>query len=204
MSFMTANQADAMLRPFFEDFTKVVNGAWNDWRSNTVAPQMQHKRVRANIVWNQLIANARRQFDGRPDVHVATIKDWDGVLIKDSIFVRMKKGNRNLISRNYPTQTALAFHDQTRDLFGGGICRLELLYILDASDTEIDRIVLVQRHKNSIVWCMDIDDSNLVTADILSIIPPEPDQPGVTVADRILKPKSPKADKKQDGTNNDS
>ncbi len=203
MPFLTTSQADVMLRPFYQDLEKVVYSAWADWRSNQLAPQMQHKRVRANIVWNQLIAHAKRQFDGRSDVRVETVKDWDGVLVKDSIFIRMKKGNERLLSRNYPTQSALAFHDQIQDLFGG-IYRLELLYILDVSETEIERIVLIQRHKKSVVWCIELNDTNGLADNVLPLIPQAPDLLGGTVADRIVKPKVEKNDKQQNGTTDDS
>lgn len=204
MPFLTVQQADVMLRPFFQDLGKVVHSAWGDWRANQVAPQMQHKRVRANIVWNQLIAHARRQFDGRTDVRVEVIKDWNGVLIKDSIFIRMKKGSEKLYSRNYPTQSALAFHDQIQDLFGG-IYRLELLYILDRSEMEIDRIVLIQRHKQSVVWCIELDDKNGLANNVLPLLPQGPIPMGTTtVADRILKPKVAKNDKQHNGTSEDT
>lgn len=202
MPFITEQAADVLIRPFFGDFEQIVKAAWSDWRTGPLAHQMQHKRVRANFVWNQLIAHARRQFDSRTNVVVETIKNWDGVLIDNRIFVRMKKGTDKLLSRNYPTQAALAFHDPIQDLFGG-VVRLELLYVLNDLETEIDRIVLVQRYKSNVAWAIDLlrptDAQN-----VFDLPAPQPDRDGGSVADRLIKPKEDRTDHEQhrsaDGT----
>lgn len=202
MPFLTLEQADVLLRPVYTDFEQIVRSAWQDWRDSTVAPQMQHKRVRANYVWNQLIAHAKRQFDGRDAVRVDTVKNWDGVLVADSVFIRMKKGTDSLLSRNYPTQAALAFHDQIQDLFGG-IARLELLYILNAAETDIARIVLIQRHKKHVTWVIDLLAPAAGRDNVLPLIPEDPMPQAGSVADRIIKPKDTQTDKKQYGTTGD-
>lgn len=202
MPFLSLEQADALLRPFYADFEQTVRSAWQDWRSSTVAPQMQHKRVRANYVWNQLIAHAKRQFDGHAEVRVDTIKNWDGVLVSDSVFIRMKKGTDRLLSRNYPTQAAMAFHDQIQDLFGG-IARLELLYILNSAETDIERIVLIQRHKQHVTWVIDLLEPAAGMDNVLPLIPHDPAPHSGSVADRLIKPKVTQTDKKQYGTTGD-
>lgn len=202
MPFLNREQADVLLRPFYDDFEQIVRSAWQDWRSSTVAPQMQHKRVRANYVWNQLIAHAKRQFNGRHEVRVDTIKNWDGVLVADSAFIRVKKGTNNLLSRNYPTQAALAFHDQIQDLFGG-IVRLEMLYILNLAETDIERIVLIQRHKKHVTWVIDLLESATDMDNVLPLIPLESAPQAGSVADRLIKPKDTQTDKKQYGTTGD-
>jgi hypothetical protein len=202
MPFLSLEQADVLLRPFYDNFEQIVRSSWKDWRSSTVAPQMQHKRVRANYVWNQLIANAKRQFDGCDAVRVETIRNWDGVLVQDSIFIRMKKGTDRLLSRNYPTQAAMAFHDQIQDLFGG-IARLELLYILNSAETDIERIVLIQRHKKHVTWVIDLLKPATEMNNVLPLIPQDPAPQAGSVADRLIKPKDTQTDKKQYGTTGD-
>jgi hypothetical protein len=196
------NQAAAELavRPFVPDFIHIVQSAWSDWLEGTIAAQMQHKRVRANIVWNQLIAHAKRRFDGRSGICVKTLAPWDGVLIGDGIFVRMKKADQKLLSRNYPTQSALAFVDQTQDLFGG-IARLELVYLLDDSETSIERIVLVQRHKNSVAWLIDLLGQDPMAQNVFPFAdaPDAGDSGGI--AKRIIKPKRRINDEEQDVSN---
>lgn len=168
---ITSTQADIELRPFYQDFVSVVHAAWRDWLGGSYAHQMQHKRVRANCVWNQLIANAVRVFEGRPGVRVEKMKNWDGVLVNERVFVRMKKGDSKLLSRNYPTQASLDFHDGHRDLFGG-IARLELLYVLNKGETAIERIALVQRHNSKVIWAIDLlDQASPSDQTVLSLMP---------------------------------
>jgi hypothetical protein len=196
MPILDQSSAARAIEPFTADFVHIVQSAWSDWRSGVVAPQMQHKRVRANVVWNQLIAHAKRRFDGRTGIRVETLTPWDGVLIGDDIFVRMKKADQKLLSRNYPTQSALAFVDQTQDLFGG-IARLELVYLLDDSETVIERIVLVQRHKKSVAWMIDLLGQAPMAQNVIPFNDPAPSLTG-SVAKRIIKPKHTIHDDKQD------
>lgn len=116
-----------------------------------------------------------------------TVKDWDGVLVNNSVFVRMKKGTHKLLSRNYPTQAALSFHDQIQDLFGG-IARLELLYILNDAETDIERITLIQRHKKTVAWSIDLLALHSEEQNVIPLIPAESTQQG-SVADRVIKSK---------------
>jgi hypothetical protein len=186
MPFIQRDEAERIIKPYFDDFAQVVKAAWKDWMAGAYASQMQHKRVRANCVWNQLLAHAKRRFEGKPSVRVETMKNWDGVLVDDKVFVRMTKGTQDLLSRNFPTQAALAFHDTMQDLFGG-IARLELLYVLDKAETEIERIVLVQRHKKSVAWFIDIlGEEGAATQSVMPLVPLQPEG---SPADRMIKPK---------------
>lgn len=187
MIVLNSSDAQATLQPYFSVIRRVVDGAWQDWLDNPLAAQMQHKRVRAMCVWNQFIARSRREFAGNADTQVTTLKEWEGLLFHDSVFMRFKKGSRELLSRNYPTSLALAYNDQKQDLFKG-VSRLELIYVLDPSETEVDRICIVQRHRNQIVWWLDVkgaaDDA---AQNILPFPPVEPN--GLPVAERVLKSK---------------
>lgn len=193
MIFLSRDFAEAALQPYFDVFLREADGAWQDWMNNPLAPQLQHKRVRAACVWNQFVARSRRAFDGSANVRVQAMKEYEGLLVEGKIFLRFKKGSRDLISRNYPTDLALAYNDQGQDLFPG-ISRLELVYVLDPSETKIDRLCVVQRHRNQIVWWLDVkgqaDDG---AQNVLPFAPVEPsDQP---VAQRVLKSKVKKQER---------
>jgi hypothetical protein len=188
MPVITQEAAESAIRPYVDDFINIVQSAWLDWRRDAIAAQMQHKRVRANYVWNQLLSGAKRQFDGREGIRVDTLTPWDGVLIGTDIFIRMKKADKKLLSRNYPTKSALAFLDQTSDMFGE-VTRLELVYLLDDSETEIERIALIQRHKKSVVWMIDLLGADPMLQNVLPFAEPPTDKLSGSVADRIIKPK---------------
>lgn len=197
MPVITQEAAENAVRPYADDFIHIVQSAWSDWLGDAIAAQMQHKRVRANYVWNQLLARAKRQFDDKAGIRVTTFAPWDGVLIGDNIFIRMKKADKQLLSRNYPTKSALAFLDQTRDMFGG-VARLELVYLLDDSETKIERIVLVQRQKQSVVWMIDLLGADPMMQNVIPFAEPPADKPAGSVADRVLKPKRKLPDNDKD------
>jgi len=112
----------------------------------------------------------------------------------------MKKGDSSLLSRNYPTQSALNFNDPIHDLFGG-IARLELLYILDETEVEVERIAIVQRKGGSVSWSLDVVTVEPKTSNI-EIFPHESiDDFHGSAADRVIKRKSD-TQKKKDGTKN--
>ena len=187
MIVLSSSDAHAALSPYFQLIQCVVDGAWKDWRDNPLAPQMQHKRVRATCVWNQLVARSRREFGGDPNVRVTTMKDWEGLLFKESVFLRFKKGSTGLISRNYPTNRALAYNDQMQDLLDG-VSRLDLVYVLDSSETEIDRICVVQRDRKQVLWSIDVKgQASNKGQNVLPFAPVSPG--GLPVAARILKSK---------------
>jgi hypothetical protein len=187
MIIAASSECLATLEPFFPRIQRVVENAWRDWITNPFASQMQHKRVRATNVWNQLIVHSRREFDGDSAVRVAVMQEWEGLLFKDKIFLRVKKGTRELLSRNYPTKLALAFNDQGQDLFEG-IIRLDLIYVLDASESEIEKICIVLRHRNRVLWALPIKGGP--DAAVQNVLPFAPVQPaGPSVAERVLKSK---------------
>jgi hypothetical protein len=85
----------------------------------------------------------------------------------------------------------------------GGIARLELLYILNSSETDIDRIVLIQRHKKHVTWMIDLLAPVADMDNVLPLIPQDPAPQTGSVADRLIKPKDTQIDKKQYGTTGD-
>jgi hypothetical protein len=127
-------------------------------------------------------------------------KHWAGVLIEDKVFIRMKKAEDSLLSRNYPTPSAVAFHDQIQDLFDG-VARLELVYVLSRDATELERVVLIQRHKKRVMWKLAlIGDDDESAQEVLPFAPMSP--PEGDVARRVIKRKNDKA--RKDGTENRS
>lgn len=180
--------AEELLKPYASDFVQIVTDAWADWLSNPVARTMQHKRVRASLVWNQLVTHAKGRLDGRDGIRVQDMAPWDGgILIDNKIYLRIKKAGDDLLSRNYPTPSALAFLDQNQDLFEG-IARAELVYQLDKSETEIERVAVVHRHKKSIAWVVDLLGEAPMSQEIIAF-PAAPLPNGPSIAERIIKPK---------------
>lgn len=187
MPFASESQVNSVLKPYFGEFVALVQDAHKDWKESSFAASMQDPKVRATVVWNQFLARAKATFESSDVVRVDNKKHWQGLMIGASFFVRMKKGTKQLLSRNYPTQAALDFNDASVDLFEG-VVRLELIYTLDGLESSVDRIVIAQRHRNKVLWAIDLLNS---AEDQGQTVIPLPKSPagGGTPAQRIIKPK---------------
>lgn len=196
MPMITEVAAEQAIRPFSEKLVEVVQTAFSDWLNNPYAAYMQTKSFRAHAISNQMIAHAKRLFDGVDGIRVDAVPHYTGLFVGRDIFIRMKKADERMLSRNYPTKHALAFIDQDRDLFGG-LTRLELVYQLDDAGTAVERIVLMQRHKSSVVWMIDLFGAAPMAQNVLPFAP-QPDEGSGSVAKRIIKPKRKTNREKQD------
>jgi hypothetical protein len=197
MPIVSKSFAESAIQPYLADLTHIVQSAWTDWRNNELASMMQDKRLRADVVSNQMIVHARRRFEGSEDVRVDKFAQSRGLLVGKDIYVRFKKADHKLLSRNFPTPAARAFRDQTQDEMFGGIIRLELVYVLDDSETEVERIALIQRHINSIVWVLDLAGEAPMRQNLIPFAPAPTPTPDGTVASRVIKPKTTKTDDDQ-------
>ncbi|WP_429499412.1 hypothetical protein ACQUFY_20990 [Robbsia andropogonis] len=200
MPFISEESAYQIVKPYLGDLLGIVREAWSDWLRNPVAAQMQHPRTRAEIVWNQMVSHAKRRFDGDPRVKVQPVKFWQGILIDGKVFIRMKKAEKSLLSRNYPTPSAFAFNDQENDLFDG-VSRLEVVYVLSEDEADLERVVLVQRHQKKITWALSlVSDDDQSSQEVLPFAPIAP--LSGDVAQRVIKRKKGQAEK--DGTQDKS
>lgn len=195
MPLISQEDAEQAIRPYADLFVAVVRSAFDDWLTGPYTHQMQRKSLRANIISNQMLVNARRLFDGVNGIRVEDVPGYTGLLLGGNIFIRMKKADEKLMSRNYPTKSALAYVDQSKDMFGGMV-RLELIYNLGSFGTEMERIALLQRHKSKIVWHIDLLDAG---AGIQQLLPfAQPPAPEGTAAKSVLKPKRKSGNEERD------
>jgi hypothetical protein len=194
MIVLKPTDAEALFAPYAQRIARVVHDAWEDWKANPLARTIEHPRVRAICVWNQCVARARREFTDT-DVRVENMREWAGLLFDERVFVRFKKGSSHLLSRNYPTDTAMAFNDPQQDLLGSGIARLDLIYVLDESQVDIERIAIVQRHRSRVAWAIPLHGGTDERQNVIPFAPTPPVGPSTpAVADRILKSKRRKPD----------
>jgi hypothetical protein len=145
-------------------------------------------------MWNQIVAHGRSRLHGRKGIRVDKMGHYQaGFVIEDLYFIRPKFGNSTLCSRNFPTQSALAFNDQRCDLFNG-VGRLDLIYTLNELATDLLEVSLVQRHQKAIAWVIPLigepDEGQMP-------IPYIPPSLGGSPADRIIKPKRATTDHEQ-------
>ena len=82
--------------------------------------------------------------------------------LDSNTFFRIKKGDENGFTRNYPTQTAIHFHDPQSMLFES-IDKLEVTYVLNYEETEIVDIAVVHRKGDEINFRFSILESAEIT-----------------------------------------
>ena len=109
-------------------------------------------------MWEQIIDRAHRAFfadDGR--IRILDGQETFSFLVDDCVLFRFKKGNEVGISANVPTQLALAYHDHEQDLLGlPEVCRVEIVYQLNALQTEVVDVLVVARDGDRIAWAFSL------------------------------------------------
>jgi len=186
------------LQPMLPLLHQAFYKAWEKWLSNPVAATMEHKRVRAGIVWNNAISFLREGIDRLQLTNINIVKACrtKGIHLqvndeRGGYFIRCKKANRQLLSSNYPTQHAMDFHDPQVDMFGG-VSRLELVYVIDKEEISVERVALVKRVMDSVVWFHDFSVQPIQLEDFRQD-EPAPEKHG-EVAKRVLTLKRAEAD----------
>jgi hypothetical protein len=202
MSLISKEEALLELEPYFPLLQKVVRAAWNSWVTGPIAPRMQHKRVRANLVWNDYFFEMIKElstgeYEG---IKFAKIPYNQGFAINDRFFLKFKKADSNFLSSNLQTQSAMKYHDPEIDMFGGEV-RLELLYVLDVNGINIDKIAIVQRKDKFVAWAIDLEAENI--AEIPQIFEPSPTEITKAVAKKVIKRRKDTKENvvNKDGTN---
>lgn len=149
------------VRPIIERLRKpvvdVVLGGWKDWRESPHLGVWRCRRSRANFVWEQIIDRAHRAFADDGQIRILDGQETFSFLVDDRVLFRFKKGNEAGISANVPTQLALAYHDHEQDLLGlAEVCRVEIVYQLNALQTEVVDVLVVARDGDRIAWAFSL------------------------------------------------
>ena len=152
-------QVRAALRGLEDLIEGIFRGAWDDWRKSPQSAVWRCKRGRANFVWEQIIHRAHIAFDGRPEVRIISGHETFSFLARDRVLFRCKLGDETGLSKNFPTQLALAYHDQDADLFGlPKVHRVEIVYTLNKLETAISDVLVVARNDDAVLWTYSLQD----------------------------------------------
>lgn len=163
-----------LLSPYFDTMVQVVTDAWDRWLRSEERGRWIFDRERANYVFGHIAANAVEMFDGHPDVHIVRKNETLLFIVNRAVVFRFKKGDSGYMSRNVPTQQALAYHSEDDQLFEV-FDRVEVLYQINDLETAIKDISVVSRSGDVIVWTIPLiaaAGENVVT------LAPAPSSPG--------------------------
>lgn len=159
-------QVQKLLREYHPALKAIVAGAWEKWRSVEVDLGPVSARTRACLIWDAMIARALDVFDNDSRVVVVSQSQTYYFLIQDQVVLRFKKGDEAGLSRNFPTQTALNFHDPNGDMFGAPH-KVEVVYVLDRTQSRLSQILVVARNGSQIEWVYELESTS--TADVITL-----------------------------------
>ena len=151
---------ETAMKPYEHDILDIVYGAWEDWREVYEVVQTIFARTRANFVHDRMVVRAHQAFSSKVGIRIIERNETFFFLVDDRVLFRFKKGDRKGLSRNVPTQMALAYHDH-QQVFPGlpKIIRVDVVYVLNRLATLIDRVCIVGRDGARIEWVYEIQPS---------------------------------------------
>lgn len=144
-----------------EHLHRAVVGGWKDYKESSEYGKWKRKGTRASIVWERMVDRAMESFFEADGVQVREQDDTVSFVFDESLLLRLKKGDSKKLTRNYPTITALSYHHHDNDLFGyPGLYRVEVVYVLNELETEVEGVYVVAREGSKKLWDFELKGSN--------------------------------------------
>jgi hypothetical protein len=157
MPFPVQREVEAILKAHEDGLVELMFAGWQGWWNNSDRAILDFKRARACIIHNHIIREARKRYGEGSGVHIIEGSETAYFLFGDRVVVRLKKGDANGFSANYPTQTALALVDPTafpNELPLGlpDVQRVDVVYVLNDLETRITDVLVVARNGSKVLW----------------------------------------------------
>lgn len=154
------------LEPYHERIMSVVSRAYDEWldisscRLSKGYTPLLYSRTIANLVFDAIARAAIAEFGS--DVNVRIIEESQTIKLcfDEVVLVRFKKANGGGVGQNIPTQAALDFTDPQGTLPGipPEAAKIEIVWTSNDIGTEIDRVTVLARDHDQILWSYNIND----------------------------------------------
>jgi hypothetical protein len=143
-----------ILQPYEAKLSAAAAGAWDDWKALPLAGQLLFPgRSRACLVFDFFIRRAIAAFDGDSNVYVLRRDETAKFIFGGEVVLRFKKADESGLGSNIQTQATLKFVDQEQQLPGmPDVHKVELVYMLNRLQTQIDEIAVVARDGSMCLW----------------------------------------------------
>jgi len=175
-------EARAILEPYHQRLREAVEGGWAEWKllqscrsEHGLAPVLYGRTI-CNVVFDAIARIAIFSFATDPKVHVE-IEPQTFKLHFPNLCVRIKKGDDDHLGRNVPTQAVLAFVEADGLLPGmpPETGKVEVVWLPNEIWTDVDRILVVARDGDQLIWEYEIDRSKPSAEVVPFPTPTEPD-----------------------------
>ncbi len=159
MALADETEVRRILSAFEPTILDIVHGAWGDWMASPHRSTLRYPRTRACLVHEFMVKRAIEAFDGSNDVHVIHQDETAKFLIRQELLLRLKKGDSNGLGCNIETQAVLNFTDPQMVIPGlPDVQKVDVVYILNTIETQIDRVAVAARDNGTRLWSYDIED----------------------------------------------
>ena len=174
---------------------KAAHDAWTAYRLHKDRGWYRRKTTGAHIVWEHWVAGLIDVFSDDPGVFVLEHHDTISFIFDDSVLARAKRADRSLRTSNAQTELSDLFHDHGEDLFEyTGLQRVELVYVPDRFEKQLDWVGVVSRDGDSDLWHFELIHDSV---DIPAIQFPQPSSRSPAELAKVRKDAEKK--KKEDG-----
>jgi len=143
------------LSPYFDLLCEVVQDAWNRWMNSEERSRWLFNRGRANYIFEHVAASAWDRLGDDSRVKVVRKDETLWFLVDRNLVFRFKKADGSFLSRNVPTQQAMAFHDEEASLFEE-LDHVEVVYLVNKIGTAIRDICVVARVDKNVLWTISL------------------------------------------------
>jgi hypothetical protein len=167
-------EIEQQLSPYFDLLCEVVQDAWARWMNSPERQRWHFNRGRANYIFEHVAASAWEMFGDDPRIKVVRKDETLWFLVDNNLVFRFKKADTSFLSRNVPTQQAIAFHDEQAPLFEE-LDHVEVVYLVNKIGTAIRDICVVARADKSVLWTISLlrgEVDNVVTLAPSPVIDP--------------------------------
>jgi len=171
---ITADEAKGILAPYINAFQNCVLMGLSDYNSSYVKVRHIHSPyARAMLVRDHIIAQVRKEFDEVDGIKFINKRGLILLSIEEKIFVRFKKMNERMLTRNHPTLQSIRFSEQLSfEGFFTPTTNINVGYIPNDVWTEPRKILITcPNGSNSNSWYIDISQDNAVL--LATVVPIE-------------------------------
>lgn len=166
-------------RSYVASFRRAVLQAWDDverYFGHEIG--MQSTRATANVMHDRVVHHLKMVYDGDPQVTLNKHRGLWLMYIGGHSRFKMKKLDRQLLTKNIPTRQAIMFNGQQPMLDGmpPEADNFVLGYRMNAIGTELEGIYITYPQGADIGWYMSIHDDEMDSGTI-SELPIQPQQP---------------------------
>lgn len=157
---------------------ETVHEAWEEWRALLLTGRLLFPaRSRACLVHDFIVRRAIAALAGEDSVRVLRRDETAKFIFGDTVALRFKKASDNGLGSNIRTQATLDFVQQQMVLPGvPNAHKVEVVYVLNALQTQIDEVLVTARDGDSRLWSYPITPAR--TADIITFPPAPVPEPG--------------------------